>query len=493
MPTFKQSLVWFRRDLRLTDHAALSAALSQSTHVLCCFILDTDILSPLQQIGVSTDRRIDFILASLQEMDATLRRHGSQLIVLLGTPQDCIPTLVQQTGIQAVFTNHDYEPDAIARDDTVGQRLAKAGCAFFTFKDQVVLEKNDVLTQAGHPFSVFTPYKRAWFNQLQLHEHTLLSPHLTEDKFDRFATPPAALQQPVPSTTDIGFSPSNLAQLPIPAGEEGARELLADFQERIGKYDTQRDFPAIKGPSYLSFHLRFGTISIRTLVRMALDMIRAGQHSTGAQTWLSELVWREFYFMILWHHPHVVTHAFKPAYDAISWATGPDADTLFTAWCEGKTGYPLVDAAMRQLLHTGYMHNRLRMVTASFLTKDLGIDWRRGEAFFARHLNDFDLSANNGGWQWAASTGCDAQPYFRIFNPITQSQKFDPAGKFIRRYLPQLASLPDKAIHAPWQYPALLQDQGIKLGTDYPAPIVEHAQARQATLARYGVAIKTTP
>ncbi|MDE2276775.1 MAG: FAD-binding domain-containing protein, partial [Burkholderiales bacterium] len=233
-------------------------------------------------------------------------------------------------------------------------------------------------------------------------------------------------------------------------------------------------------------HLRFGTVSVRRLAREAAQRARAG--SRGAEVWLSELIWRDFYHQVLHHHPRVVTQAFKPEYDRIRWEHGQAADAQFAAWCEGRTGYPLVDAAMHQINQTGYMHNRLRMVVASFLTKDLGLDWRRGEAYFARHLNDFDLAANNGGWQWAASSGCDAQPYFRIFNPVTQSQKFDPEGRFIRRYLPALARLPDKLVHAPWlARPVDLAAAGLTLGTDYPLPVVQHEAARAATLARYAV------
>ena len=266
--------------------------------------------------------------------------------------------------------------------------------------------------------------------------------------------------------------------------------LLADFADRIDAYDQARGFPARKGPSYLSTHLRFGTVSIRQLARTAWARMQGG--SRGAEVWLSELVWRDFYHQILHHHPRVVGHSFKPEYDAIKWEHGKAADALFAAWCEGRTGYPLVDAAMHQINQTGYMHNRLRMVVASFLTKDLGLDWRRGEAYFATHLNDFDLAANNGGWQWAASTGCDAQPYFRIFNPVSQSEKFErPEGKFIRRYLPQLAGLPAKLVHAPWlARPVDLQAAGLVLGRDYPAPVVDHADARERTLARYAVVKK---
>jgi len=257
--------------------------------------------------------------------------------------------------------------------------------------------------------------------------------------------------------------------------------LFEDFRGRVGAYKEARDYPARKGVSYLSPHLRFGTLSIRNLVVFAW-----ADGSGGAQTWLSELIWREFYQMILWHHPRVVSESFRPEYDRIVW---DDAPELFAAWCEGRTGYPLVDAAMRQINATGYMHNRLRMIAASFLTKDLGIDWRRGERYFAEHLIDYDLASNNGGWQWAASTGCDAQPYFRIFNPVTQSERFDPQGAFIRRYVPELEHVPLKYIHAPWKMGAADQTAAhVRIGRDYPAPAVDHARARERTLARFAIA-----
>jgi deoxyribodipyrimidine photo-lyase len=265
------------------------------------------------------------------------------------------------------------------------------------------------------------------------------------------------------------------------SGMSGGAELFDDFTERMDRYKEARDFPAVKGVSYLSTHLRFGTVSIRQLARHA--HARGG---AGAETWLSELIWRDFYHQILYHHPHVVEHAWKAEYDDIRWEQGKIADEHFAAWREARTGYPIVDAAMRQINQTGFMHNRLRMIVASFLTKDLGIHWLRGERYFAEHLNDYDLAANNGGWQWAASTGCDAQPYFRIFNPVTQSERFDAEGKFIRRYLPELQNVPDKYIHAPWKMPLAMQESvGVSIGKDYPAPVVDHARAREATLARF--------
>jgi deoxyribodipyrimidine photo-lyase len=298
---------------------------------------------------------------------------------------------------------------------------------------------------------------------------------------NRLIKPPGVHE--IPTLKQLGFALTNLDDLPLPPGEAGAQQMFKDFKSRIDEYQQERNYPVARGPSYLSVHLRFGTISTRELARFAYQRKR----SAGAQVWLSELIWRDFYHMILWHHPHVVEHAYRPQYDRIQWETGAEAERNFAAWCEGRTGYPLVDAAMAQINLSGYMHNRLRMVTASFLTKDLGIDWRRGERYFARQLNDYDLAANNGGWQWAASTGCDAQPYFRIFNPITQSEKFDPNGDFIRQYLPQLANFTAKEIHAPWLVSSARQKEaGCIIGRDYPKPIVSHAEARKKTLKRFG-------
>ncbi|WP_050465274.1 cryptochrome/photolyase family protein [Herbaspirillum autotrophicum] len=496
MATFEKSLVWFRRDLRVTDHAALYHALKQSRQVYCVFVYDRDILDPLLSAGVHTDRRIDFIMAAVDELDSALRDAGGALIVRHASAPQEIAALAATLGVDAVFANHDYEPAALLRDTGVERQLQQDGRSWFSFKDQVIFEKEEVLTQAGKPFSVFTPYKNAWMARLAAADGEFyLQPYPVERYLDRLAPPwQRADGRPTPKPTldNLGFKPSNLRALRIPTAVSGAQELLNDFLPRLGLYGDTRDFPAIKGPSYLSVHLRFGTISIRTLARLALETMRAGQGSRGAAVWLSELVWRDFYFMILHHHPRVTGYAFKPEYDAIVWESGAQAEADFAAWCEGRTGYPLVDAAMLQLNQTGYMHNRLRMVTASFLTKDLGIDWRWGERYFAEKLNDFDLSANNGGWQWASSSGCDAQPYFRIFNPVTQSEKFDAEGKFIRRYLPQLSALPDKRIHAPWLCaPIELAAAGVNLGLDYPRPLVDHAVARQRTLLRYAVVKKS--
>ena len=484
---FSCGLVWLRRDLRVTDNAALFQALKHCQRVHVVFVFDTEILDPLPR----ADRRVEFIRESLVEVDARLREMAGHpqagLIVRHGVAKDKVVKLAHHLQAQAVFANHDDEPHALERDIQVRGHLADHGMVLHTYKDHVVMERNEVLTQMNKPFSVFTPYKNAWLKKITSED---LQAYEVAPMGQRLAPRPDDLAHPVPSLTDIGFATTNLQTLKIPTGETGAQALLQDFLTRIDQYEDTRNFPAVKGPSYLSVHLRFGTVSIRQLAREAHPRMLAG--SEGASVWLSELIWRDFYVQVLHNFAHVGQgKSFKPDYDAIRWEHGPHAHKLFDAWCEARTGYPLVDAAMRQINQTGYMHNRLRMVVASFLVKDLGIDWRWGEKYFATHLNDFDLSANNGGWQWASSSGCDAQPYFRIFNPTSQSEKFDPEGKFIRRYVPELAALPTAALHAPWlAKPLELQEAGVVIGKTYPAPIVDHAQARDKTLARYAVVKK---
>ena len=472
MQDLQTRLVWFRRDLRVDDHAALHHALRAGGLVWCVFVFDTEILDDLLREGWTADRRVEFIHASVVELDAALRALGGGLIVRHGRARDLVPALARELGVGAVASNRDYEPAARQRDGEVGAELARHGIAFEQYKDQVIFECDEVLTLAQKPFSVFTPYKNAWLKKLTPFQ---LQAYAVRRHAAALAAP-AAVQ--IPSLADMGFEATNLATLKLPAGMSGADVLFDEFLDRIDRYKATRDFPATKGPSYLSVHLRFGTISIRRLAREA--HARGG---AGAEAWLNELIWRDFYFQILWHNPRVLNGSFRPEFDAVRWV---DDEEKFRAWCEGRTGYPLVDAAQRQLAQTGYMHNRLRMVSASFLTKDLGISWRRGEHWFARSLNDFDLAANNGGWQWAASTGCDAQPWFRIFNPVAQSEKFDADGQFIRRYCPELAKFDRKRIHAPWLATALEQQMaGCVIGRDYPAPVVDHVLAREATLERF--------
>jgi deoxyribodipyrimidine photo-lyase len=476
--TLRNSLVWFRRDLRVDDHAALHHALLSSRRVVGVFVFDTDILAGLP----SDDRRVQFLLDSVRELDARLRAMGGYLIVRHGRATQVIPALAAELDAESVFANRDYEPQAIARDRAVQDALRAAGRSLQTFKDQVIFEQDEVLTLAGGPYAVFTPYKNAWLKRLA-REPEALRPYETAPHAAALA--PAPPDHALPSLADLGFVP-NAAPIAHP-GMTGAEHLLAQFERRLARYDHDRDYPALDATSRLSVHLRFGTLSVRRLVAMLQARSADGSGGPGAPVWLSELVWREFYMMILARHPRVVTQSFKAAFDAVAWDEGPEADALFDAWCAGRTGYPLVDAAMLQLERTGFMHNRLRMVTASFLTKDLGIAWQRGERWFARKLNDYELASNNGGWQWAASTGCDAQPWFRIFNPVTQSKRFDPDGDFIRQYLPQLEGLSGAAIHAPWlAKPEVLQKAGVVPGRDYPAPVVDHEEARQKTLARFG-------
>ena len=472
------SLVWFRRDLRDFDHAALYHALKTSSQVYCVFIFDTEILDKLSN---KADRRVEFIWESVRELKATLQAKGGDLIVKHGIARKLIPQLALELKINALFTNRDYEPNAVARDAEVAANLANNHIEFYSYKDQVIFEKDEVLSLSNKPYSVFSPYRNAALKKL---DDFYLKPYPIDLYIKNLVN---IAPDTLISLEEMGFSRTNLAQMKLPTGMAGGAQLLIDFEARMSQYKEARNFPAVKGVSYLSVHLRFGTVSVRHLARTARNMANA-----GADSWLNELIWRDFYFQILYHNPHVaVSRAFKPDFDSLPY---PNDKALFSAWCEGKTGYPLIDAAMRQINQTGFMHNRLRMVVASFLVKDLLIDWRWGERYFAENLIDFDLSANNGGWQWAASTGCDAQPWFRIFNPITQSEKFDAAGKFIRKYIPELANCSDKEIHAPWQIPSLRQTLiQVEIGKHYPAPIVDHATQRALALALYKNAAPNRP
>jgi len=490
-PQAGTALVWLRRDLRLHDHAALHAALQSAQQVVLVFVFDTGILKPLPRC----DRRVEFIRESLVEIDVALRAMAPHagLICRHGDPLIEIPALAQAVGAAVVVAAHDDEPQALARDAAVAQTLKAAGVHWHSVKDQVVFERREILTQTGKTYGVFSPYLRAWLARLEAADGADVAERSTTGLAHKLAAVDATLVYGVPSLASMGFETSNLRQLGITPGSSGAQTLLEDFLPRMGAYEERRNFPSVKGPSYMGVHLRFGTVSIRELVRAALPAHRSGD--AGARVWLAELVWREFYVQILANFPHVATRAFKPDYDAIQWDFDELAQQRFAAWCAGRTGYPLVDAAMLQLNQSGYMHNRLRMVAGSFLVKHLGLDWRWGERYFAQQLNDFDLASNNGGWQWVASSGCDAQPYFRIFNPISQSEKFDTQGAFIRRYLPDLAQLDAKSIHAPWlARPLELAAAGVILGegpdANYPLPIVDHAQARAKTLLRYSVVKK---
>lgn len=459
-----KNLCWIRRDLRLHDHAALSASL-ESGETYIAFIFDSHILDKLKN---KSDRRIGFIMESLVELENQLQKRGSSLIVRFGKPEEEIPKICTEFKIENVFTNRDYEPYAKKRDELVEKKLKSLDVNFQTFKDCVIYEKHEVLTGSDSIYKVFTPYKNKWLEKFQSTGKHVSHFECDLKKLAKFENKKNLLKHNW--YKEIGFEE---VTSPLPGGTKEAQKRLKDFLEKISNYKTDRDFPAIDGTSLLSVYIRFGTLSIREMVEASLD------HKTeGAKTWLSELIWRDFYQMILDAFPKLEKEAFKPQYDQIKWLGGKEE---FEAWCEGRTGFPLVDAAMRCFNQTGMMHNRLRMVVASFLCKILLVDWRQGERYFAENLLDFDLAANNGGWQWSSSSGADAQPYFRIFNPYTQSEKFDAQGEFIRTWIPELAQVKGKEIHRP----DTLKNR------DYPAPIVSYEKNRQKCLEMYAVVRET--
>lgn len=472
------ALVWIRRDLRLEDHAALAAATQGFEQVAVVFVFDRVILDALAD---RDDRRVTFIHQSLEELATELRASGSDLLVAQGDPVDVIPDLALKLGVNCVLANRDFEPYALSRDAQVRERLQASGVELRTFKDHVVFENTEIQPATGGDYRVFTPYFRAWMAQLRPEDYSPRAVDATRfwRRDSLVSAVPEALE--FPTYEDLGFVANDLWLTP---GRRGAVERLQRFAANIGEYADARDFPAkADATSGLSVHLRHGTISVRECVRFALSV-----GDRGANKWLAEIGWRDFYHMILARFPHVTTGCFKPEFDAVEWENDV---RHFEAWCEGRTGFPLVDAAMRCLNATGWLHNRLRMVTASFLTKDLLIDWKWGEAYFARHLLDFDLASNNGGWQWAASTGVDAQPHFRIFNPYLQSAKFDPEGEFIRRWVPELTALDTAALHDPASAPQMtLVERGVVLGETYPRPIVEHATQRDRAIALLGSVVK---
>jgi deoxyribodipyrimidine photo-lyase len=463
------ALVWLRRDLRLHDHRPLEKAVQAGANVQHLFVFDTTILNRLTQ---KNDRRVEFIHDSLMELEANLNHYGGTLVVLHGDPAVLVPQFCKEHAITEVYAGRDVEPNAVLRDHVVFNLLTSQGLQWHLVDDNNVVPVDAVMQDGKKPYVVFTPYSRRW---LMLLDHCIAdaSVLLNEVNWMKIA-------RPVPSITSIGFCEAGNKQLGFIGGENGARAFWQDFKFRINQYNIRRDFPSVKGTSYLSMHFRFGTISPRQCVREVRALMSTNE---GVMTWVKELAWRDFYSQLLYHFPFTTTSAFQTRYRDLEWNEDPG---LLKAWKEGKTGYPMVDAAQRQILATGFMHNRLRMVTASFFTKHLGLDWRIGEAFFAEHLNDYDMASNVGGWQWASSVGSDAQPYFRVFNPMLQSQKFDKEGKFIRRYCPELAKVPNTFIHTPW---LMSVEQQISshciIGEDYPAPIVDHKTARDEAVARF--------
>ena len=483
---YDHALVWLRRDLRADDHAALYHALRGARRVWCAYVFDRAVLDALPR----RDRRVEFVRDSLLGVDGELRAlaashgvEGAGLIVRHGLAADELPALAAALRVQTVFAAHDDDPGVRAHDQRVHGRLADAGIALQLVKDHVIFARDELLTEGGLAFTSFAPYRSAWLKKLAPY---YLKPYPLGHHAAALAPRPEG-ERGVPPLAEIGFEATNLHRLRLPSGPAGAAEMLADFLTRIDRYHETRDFPAVKGPSYLGPHLRLGTLSIRRAAQAAHERAQAG--SRGARAWLTELIRRDFLHQLLHHHPHLATQPFRREFERMRWEHGRHADALFAAWCDGRTGYPLVDAAMRQLAQTGYMHHRLRALAAGFLVKDLGIDWRRGQAHFARHLNDFDAAANIGGWQLAASCGSDAPPWARIVEPVALGRTLDPEGRFIRRYLPELAPLADEFVHAPWlARPSDLDAAGLRLGEQYPAPVVEHAAARRRALERYAMA-----
>lgn len=423
------NIFWFRRDLRLDDNAGLYQALKAGLPVLPVFIFDEMILSRLDD---QYDARVSFIYSEVLSLKDRIEKAGSSLFIRYGKPESIFADLVKSYDIKSVYTNHDYEPYSIGRDRLVKDLLLQHNINFITAKDQVIFEKDEVIKESGEPYTVFTPYSKKWKSNFNSKE-TQLFP--SEGHCDNFIKTPSF---PAPTLASIGF-----------IKVESSPPLREIDENLIRNYHQTRDYPAIRGTSGLGLHLRFGTISTRKLVLIA---------SRLNETYLGELIWREFYMMILWHFPYVEGRSFKAQYDHIAWVND---ERQFSAWCRGMTGYPFVDAGMRELNKTGYMHNRARMITASFLTKHLLIDWRWGEAYFAKKLLDYELSSNNGGWQWAAGTGCDAAPYFRVFNPELQEAKFDPEKKYIRKWVPEFES------------------------SRYPKPVVNHKEARERAISAY--------
>lgn len=429
------TLFWHRRDLRLNDNCGIYHALKENENVLPIFIFDKQILDKLNN---PKDKRVQFIHQEIEKLQSLLESYGSSMRVFYGKPKEVFESLCKTYDIKAVYTNNDYEPYARERDQQIEQLLAKSNIPFYGFKDHVIFEKSEIVKDDGKPYTVYTPYSKKWLTHLKDHD---LKSYDTKAYFHNLIK---IERQSLPSLDDMGFKSENF-QYP-------AKTVNKDL---LFNYKATRDIPSTKGTSRLSLHLRFGTLSIRELTSIA-------QKTSFA--WLNELIWRNFYQMIIWHYPDSVHQAFKKQYDNIPWRKD---EIGFKAWCEGKTGYPIVDAGMRELNATGFMHNRVRMITASFLTKHLLIDWRWGEAYFAEKLLDFELASNVGGWQWAASSGCDAAPYFRVFNPELQTKKFDPDFKYIKQWVKEYGS------------------------PQYPKPLVNHKMARERVLRVFKEALQT--
>jgi deoxyribodipyrimidine photo-lyase len=466
------AIYWFRRAIRLEDNQGFCAAVASSLKVIPVFILDDAILTRPD----TGKARVAFLFEALADLDAQLRERGGRLIIRHGDPAEELERLVAQSQATGLYFGRDYEPYSRERDSRVSNVMQKCGVAVETFSDHLLTEPGMVMTKVGTPYTVFTPYRRVWLEQ----------------PVDTPISAPERVIVPDDLTSEELPVPPNSGQSPLVRGTAAdAQKRLSDFIAAcLGDYDTDRDFPALEGTSRLSAHLRMGTISARCVLAEVRRRRGALNNPNGADVFLSELAWRDFYYQLLYQFPYVAGSAFKPIYNNVQWENNED---FFAAWCEGRTGYPIVDAAMRQLQSEAWMHNRARMIVASFLTKDLLIDWRLGEAFFMQKLVDGDQASNNGGWQWSASTGADAQPYFRIFNPSSQGEKFDPEGTYVKRWLPELRRIPPKYIHKPWELSAAEQKAvGCELGKAYPHPIVDHKIQRERILALYKRADKNS-
>lgn len=436
MTKSKYTVFWFRRDLRLEDNCGLMHALSKNAQVLPIFIFDSQIL---EQLNDNSDRRVQFIYETVSAMKSELQAKGSDLLVFHGKPLDIYKDLHKEYKIEKILTNHDYEPYARRRDEEIAQWAKTQGIEFHSFKDQVIFEKGEILTDAQKTYTVFTPYKKKWLATITPQDYKPYSLKGLEGSWAKLKA------QTMPTLKSLGFEATDF-KFP---------KRTISF-ETLRNYKENRDFPYLdSGTSKLGLHLRFGTVSVRKLVEVAVEK--------KSDIWLSELIWREFFMQILWHFPRVAKESFRPEYEKVKWR---NSEAEFKKWCDGQTGYPLVDAGMRELNQTGFMHNRVRMVTASFLTKHLLTHWLKGERYFAEKLLDYDLSANNGNWQWAAGTGCDAAPYFRVFNPQSQQEKFDPEFKYIKKWVPEYGT------------------------AKYPDPMVDHKEARDRCLEAFKKALK---
>lgn len=457
-------IVWFRRDLRLHDHPALTAALRDGAQVVPLFVFDEALLHGRWP----APNRIWFMREAVRSLADDLAERGSRLCVRLGKPEEAVPALAAEVGASALYVSRDYGPFARARDSRVAQALAKRGIRFAAKRGLLIHEPEDVLTGDDRPFTVFTPYRRRW-ESLPTRDVLPLPRHIP--------TPDGLKIGQLPSLATLGCDGPTARDIPEPSERAARARLAAWARGGLEHYDTRRDLLADDGTSRLSQDLHWGLLSpLEVLARTAGD-------GKGPTTFHSELCWRDFYHQILWHYPRVAREPFQARYHDLTWANNPEH---IAAWWAGRTGYPVVDASMRQLVALGWVHNRARMITASFLTKHLLADYRVGERFFMEHLTDGDLASNNGGWQWAASVGTDAQPYFRIFNPTLQGERYDPDGEYVRRWVPELAQVPTKYIHKPWTMPADTQrEANCAIGKDYPAPIVDHAQAREVALALF--------